>query len=186
MEKNSTFYVDDRGPFWDLIKMLQLTSFSVGSLYNTELFFDPDAAISYSSITRSQGFFQHVSEILYLKNITNAQDIVFSLGCLVLNQAYERIKQYKDGSEIFEFLYHVRNACSHNNRFIFRYDQPRGKASWKGITIDENLKGESNPLYGKECIGNILMTGDIFILLADLDDHFRDWWIEKESSEKKK
>ena len=37
------------------------------------------------------------------------------------------------------------------------------------MTIYHTLRGEANPLYGKQCIGPVLGPADILELLADIE-----------------
>jgi hypothetical protein len=102
-----------------------------------------------------------------IDNITNL------LCCSLANLAYERVKEMNDKSPEFEFFRHVRNACSHNNRFYFetrkKKSEPIREASWRGFTIDHNSKGKSNPLYGQQCFGYRLGPADLMMLLHDID-----------------
>ena len=90
--------------------------------------------------------------------------------CMMLaNLAYESVKHLNDRSPEFEFFRHVRNAASHNNLFTFIQDEPRRPVAWRGVTIDHNRKGTSNPLHGTHCFGPILGPADIIDLLADIE-----------------
>jgi hypothetical protein len=90
--------------------------------------------------------------------------------CIMLaNTAYESVRQFNDGSEIFEFFRHIRNASSHLNTFQFIHKEPANKARWRNAIIDNQLKGEKNPLYGQRCFGNFLGVSDILELLVDIE-----------------
>ena len=90
--------------------------------------------------------------------------------CMMLaNTAYESVKQYNDGSEIFEFLRHIRNASSHLNVFQFNLKEPAHPAKWRGAIIDHQYKGEANKLYKNPCFGHFIGVADLLDLLMDIE-----------------
>jgi hypothetical protein len=98
-----------------------------------------------------------------------AEDAVKALCCMLINTAYESVKNYNDKSPEFEFFRHLRNAASHNNQFNFFNNEPSFPASWSGLVFDETMKGNSNPLYGQECVGATVSPGDILALLQEIE-----------------
>ena len=88
---------------------------------------------------------------------------------MLANTAYESVKQYNDGSEIFEFFRHLRNASSHLNVFQFNHKEPANPANWRGAIFDKTLKGENNPLHGKPCFGHFIGVADLLDLLMDIE-----------------
>lgn len=99
----------------------------------------------------------------------NSSDHIVSCCIMLANTAYESVKQFHDGSEIFEFFRHIRNASSHLNTFQFIHKEPVNPARWRKAVIEQHLKGENNPLYGQRCFGNYLGVSDILELLLDIE-----------------
>ena len=114
---------------------------------------------------------------------TQAED---ALCCMLANIAFESIDQPdKDrlaGNPVFEFLHHVRNAASHRNRWHFRKDQPKCRAEWHGIVIDQlgtsnppqgktrfYGRGANNPLHGRTCFHGTIWPADLLYLLRDVE-----------------
>lgn len=90
--------------------------------------------------------------------------------CMMLaNTAYESVKQFNDGSEVFEFFRHIRNASSHLNIFQFNHKEPSKVARWRGVQINHHLKGEQNELYNKPCFGYFFGVADLLDLLLDIE-----------------
>ncbi len=90
--------------------------------------------------------------------------------CMMLaNTAYESCKQHNDGSEIFEFFRHIRNASSHLNVFLFNHKEPANPATWRGAKFDHHNKGDSNSLYKQTCFGYFMGVADILDLLMDIE-----------------
>ena len=88
---------------------------------------------------------------------------------MLINTAYESVKDENDHSPEFEFFRHIRNASSHENHFNFKYGEPRRSTAWRGVIIDHSLKESQNPLQGELCFGNILATADAILLLWDIE-----------------
>ena len=65
------------------------------------------------------------------------------------NQWKIKDKARLKGNPVFEVFRHVRNAASHGNAWYFTPHEPAAHGEWKGIVIDETLKGDNNPLQGK-------------------------------------
>ena len=67
----------------------------------------------------------------------NSSILTASLCCMLANTAYETVKGMRDQSPVFELFRHVRNASSHGNRFSFQAKEPRRKAMWRGLEIEQ-------------------------------------------------
>lgn len=104
-----------------------------------------------------------------LKGEINKSKHIASCCMMLANTAYESVKQYNDGSEIFEFFRHIRNASSHLNVFQFNHKEPANTAKWRGAIIDEKLKGDKNILSGKPCFGHFIGVADLLDLLLDIE-----------------
>ena len=96
-----------------------------------------------------------------------------SLCCMLMNTAYESVKQYNDNSPEFEFFRHVRNVSSHANAFNFFKSEPRRPASWRTLTIDHRKKGVQYTLFGKKCFMEYLAVPEAIFLLNDIDRKLR-------------
>jgi hypothetical protein len=88
---------------------------------------------------------------------------------MLANTAYESVKQYNDGSEIFELFRHIRNASSLLNIFKFNHKEPAHPAKWRSAVIEHQLKGENNTLFGKPCFGHFIGVTDVLDLLMDVE-----------------
>lgn len=93
------------------------------------------------------------------------------LTCMLVNAAYEAVKDHADQSPLFEFFRHIRSAASHGNKFYFKSKEPSRPACWRGVTIDHTLKGRLNPLSGKPCFhsDSPIHLGDVALLLWDVE-----------------
>ena len=92
-----------------------------------------------------------------------------SMTVMLVNTAYESVKDDNDHSPEFEFFRHIRNSSSHRNRFNFSGREPARPASWRGKSINHTLKGDMNPLQGMECFGSFLASADALLLLWDIE-----------------
>ncbi|MDT7571080.1 MAG: hypothetical protein QOE05_1254 [Actinomycetota bacterium] len=61
-----------------------------------------------------------------------------------------------------EFLRHLRNAASHNNKWHFTGAEPTRAAAHNGLTLDATMHGRGPVLMGK------VMAGDVLDLYRDL------------------
>ncbi len=94
-----------------------------------------------------------------------------------ITSVHDEIKRRKldDNAEDTEFLRHIRNACSHGNRFNFRAGEPRRPARLKTLEITQNLQGTGPVLF------DFLSPGDVSVMLDSVtrrldplaDAHFR-------------
>jgi hypothetical protein len=96
-----------------------------------------------------------------------------SLCCMLANTVFESIgKATRDrlaGNPVFEVFKHVRNAASHNNAWHFYGTEPKFRGQWKGLVIDETLRGDANPLQGKPCFYGMLQPADLLYLLQAVE-----------------
>lgn len=160
-------------PFFDMVMsfMTSLSTFSF--VLNNEKLIELKEK-DYVSIegkwVEPRHFFPHdvVSNIQNGKYSLNIY--VNSCCCMLANSAYESVKERNDKSPEFEFFRHIRNASSHQNKFMFYPHEPALPAYWKGAMIDHKLKGTDNPLYGKECFGSFFGVPDIIDLLKEIED----------------
>lgn len=88
---------------------------------------------------------------------------------MLMNTAYETVKDGNDRSPEFECFRHVRNASSHRNRFFFSDKEPARPAAWRGIVLDDKVKGRANPLFDQVCFGNVIASADAIALLWDVE-----------------
>ena len=95
--------------------------------------------------------------------------LVSSLCNMLMNIAYESVKERNDRGEVFEFFRHIRNASSHRNVFHFHEREPVRPARWRTKEIDHTLRGGANPLSGMECLNNYLGIADAILLLWDVE-----------------
>lgn len=174
MESGKSIYFRTDGPFLHLAKVYQTLAVSLIFIFKDEIrkssLFSDDEVVSWGSKI-GINVVQHVNEILdHSEEIMNTDYFSEKLNCMVANFAYEKIKEKKDNTSIFEFFRHVRNASSHENKFYFKSNEPKHKAEWRGIVIDNTLKGETNPLFGRKCFGSTLGSADLLALLSDVED----------------
>ena len=104
--------------------------------------------------------------------MTNAKmtDIAYNIEFLrrgmasAITSVHDEIKRRKldDSQEDMEFLRHIRNACSHGNRFTFRDDEPRRPAKLKSLEITRALEGMSPVLF------DFITLGDAVVLLDSI------------------
>jgi hypothetical protein len=120
-------------------------------------------------VSGDRHFLPHDIRAEALSGGISVNDYLGSVCMMLVNIAYESVKDRNDGSPGFEFFRHVRNASSHFNRFKFFPDEPRREASWRGVSIDHQLKGKSNPLNDDYCFGKMLGVADVFQLLWDIE-----------------
>jgi len=158
--------------FYDLV-----SSFSI-SLCGCPVIFEPEVKV-YQTADQIMSFPGAYSQVKHLfpfqlreqalqGNINKSKHI--SSCCMMLaNTAYESVKQYNDGSELFEFFRHIRNASSHLNIFQFNLKEPANPSKWRGAVIDHTQKGENNVLFGKPCFGHFIGVADLLDLLMDIE-----------------
>jgi hypothetical protein len=101
------------------------------------------------------------------------QDAEIRLCAMLMNSAYESLDDAAiaklQGDPVFEVFSHVRNAASHNNKWLFKAHQPVNPAAWKRFALDHTQKGNANPLQGQRCIYGSLLPGDLLFLLRDVE-----------------
>jgi hypothetical protein len=104
-----------------------------------------------------------------LRGEINKSKHIASCCMMLANTAYESVKQYNDGSEVFEFFRHIRNASSHLNVFQFNHKEPAHPAQWRGAIIEHQQKGDKNTLFAKPCFGHFIGVADLLDLLMDIE-----------------
>lgn len=158
--------------FYDLV-----ASFSI-SLCGCPVIFEEDLNIYHSAnqVLSFPGAFAESKHMVPFrlkqqasKGELNKSKHIASCCMMLANTAYESVKDFNDGSEIFEFFRHIRNASSHLNRFQFNHKEPAHPAKWRGAIIDEKQKGENNLLFGQPCFGRFIGVADILELLMDIE-----------------
>ena len=94
-----------------------------------------------------------------------------------ITSVHDEIKRRKldDKEEDMEFLRHVRNACSHGNRFNFRADEPSKPARLKSLEITKTLQGTGPVLFEYLNPGDVVVMRDSITRRLDplADAHFR-------------
>lgn len=102
---------------------------------------------------------------LYSKTLINFYR-VFTIAVKDIIWEEPDFKPFLKNSEL-HFLWHLRNASAHNNKFFFGKGKQRNKTikrfpiSWRGKVIDKKLEGTI--LYM-----DFMKPGDIFLLLSDI------------------
>jgi hypothetical protein len=135
-----------------------------------EMFLPPNRSLSFSGRFVPNKFMApHSLRARAERGDINSSDHIASCCIMLANTAYESVKHFNDGSEIFEFFRHIRNASSHLNTFQFIHKEPVKPARWRKAVIEDDLKGENNPLYGQRCFGNYLGVSDILELSIDVE-----------------
>ena len=135
-----------------------------------EMFLPSDCSLSFSGrFSPSKLMAPHSLRTMANRGELSSSEHIVSCCIMLANTAYESVKHFNDGSEIFEFFRHIRNASSHLNTFQFIHKEPVNSARWRNAVIELNLKGENNPLYGQQCFGNYLGVSDILELLIDVE-----------------
>ena len=165
---------DRTGPLYEIVETYQFFVVGIGLLYH-----QPREIVGKESpVSMGMTVEGDISiEPLQVKNRFDLREFDFSginqaLMRLLSNWAYERVRNAycddewsrlrKDHPEL-EYLRHVRNASSHKEgRWHFSKDEPKQIAAWR----DQNLTEE---LHGKSMWKTGLKTGDILILLSDVD-----------------
>jgi len=171
MQTDSTLYLKDNGPFFELVNVFQALFVGLTSVFvpRHKLNVGEMDVVSWGSKT-SDNFFQHMNQIIENANTNaNLDDYSFALSSMLINLTYEKVKEFNDGTPEFEFFRHTRNASSHNNRFFFKQNQPNKPVYWRGIVIEHDLKGSNNPLFGVPCFGGVMGSADVFYLLSDIE-----------------
>lgn len=101
----------------------------------------------------------------------DAKSVMGSLFGMLVNTAYESVRDRNDHSPEFEFFRHIRNAGSHRNSLYFFPNEPIRPAEWRRRQIDHTSRGDANPLQGRLCFGDYLGPADAIALLWDIEQH---------------
>ena len=135
-----------------------------------DMFLPPNRSIKFTGkFTSQKNMSPHALRSLAAKGYIKQSDHIVSCCIMLANSAYESVKQFNDGSEIFEFFRHIRNASSHLNAFQFNHKEPSHPVIWRNAVMDHHLKGEDNPLFGQQCFGHFVGVADILELLMDVE-----------------
>ncbi|UCC40694.1 MAG: hypothetical protein JSV96_04410 [Candidatus Aminicenantes bacterium] len=163
------------GPFFYMI-----TAFTI-AFAGVEPFIDSRNPMNYKPYPAKSGFvlngkvfpqfvvFPYDLFVRFQKKEISHRKISISFCTMLINTAYESVKEKNNQTPIFEFFRHVRNASSHRNEFFFKSKEPKRITEWRGKIIDHNLKGNNNPLFEKECFFNFLGPADALYLLSDIE-----------------
>jgi hypothetical protein len=122
------------------------------------------------SLQGGQGNAINYPIIASIRKLGTSGDLMATTGRLLyqvlLGSSYETLKDHgafagKERIPEIAFFRHIRNACFHGNQFHFERDEPRVRASWRGLTIDRSLQG--TPLFWR-----FWKPADPLHLLADI------------------
>ena len=93
------------------------------------------------------------------------KDFIQISAQILINGCYEIFKENplkeKVSSEVCEFFRHIRNASSHNGKFIFT-EKANKKAVWRELIITKDLHGVD--------LFDFLAVGDVILLLQDIEN----------------
>lgn len=160
-------------PFYDMVMSFMTSLSIIPFIWNNEKLIELKEK-DYMSIEGKWVAPRHYFPHDVVSNIKNGKysldAYVNSCCCMLANSAYETVKENNDKSPEFEFLRHIRNASSHQNKFVFYSREPALPAHWKGAMIDHNLKGKENPLYEEKCFGSFFGVPDLIDLLKEIED----------------
>ena len=87
---------------------------------------------------------------------------------LILAHEVAKARDYPDGSPLWEFLRHCRNAAAHGGHFRFLGDEPRHPAFWGAFKITKDLQGTRLMKNHKKA--GLLSVGDPIRLLWDIEE----------------
>lgn len=158
--------------FYDLVSSFSISLCGCPVIFEeqVEIYKAADQLISFpGAYSKVKHLFPYQLREQALRGDIDKSKHIASCCMMLANTAYESVKQYNDGSEIFEFFRHIRNASSHLNVFQFNHKEPAHPAKWRGATFDQTLKGEKNPLQGKPCFGHFIGVADLLDLLMDIE-----------------
>ena len=159
-------------PFYDMVMSFMTSLSAVTFVLNNEKL-DAITDDDYVSIEGNWVEARHFYPISVVNNLREGKfelnTFVNSCCCMLANSAFESVKRHNDKTPEFELLRHIRNASSHQNRFTFNAKEPAAPAYWRRTTIEHDLKGEHNPLFGTECFGAFFGVPDIIDLLKEIE-----------------
>ncbi|MCM2681089.1 hypothetical protein [Echinimonas agarilytica] len=158
--------------FFDLVSCFSVSLCGCPIIFDARipLFLEPNQSISFpGKFTSPKHMSPHRLRAVAESNATSKSSHIASCCIMLANTAYESVKDYNDGSELFEFFRHIRNASSHLNTFQFNQREPAHPAKWRGATIDHRQKGQHNPLFGQQCFGHFMGVADLLDLLMDIE-----------------
>lgn len=160
------------GPFYKMVSTFLLATVGMGPLFEKDNALNLDAskiAMYFGRFNqRTDVDMQQVQNLAWYGGIT-PNDAVNSLCCMVVNAAYETVKEHNDNSPEFELFRHLRNAASHMNQFNFFDHEPKRPAAWRGFEIDHTSLGTTNSLFGIQCFGLTVGPADVLQLMSDIE-----------------
>ena len=166
------FSFNKNSPFYDLVGSFTtaLMGFKAFSAPNNPMgWVENDVLSLEGKVSEPLALDFHKQYMLVQNGHLNQKAHFSSLCCMLVNTAYETVKDKNDQTPEFEFFRHIRNASSHSNRFFFTNKEPKRPVAWRGITIDDLAKGKTNTLFGKVCFFDFLAAPDALLLLSDID-----------------
>ncbi|MBI4564106.1 MAG: hypothetical protein HY716_05365 [Planctomycetes bacterium] len=91
---------------------------------------------------------------------------------MLLVSSYQVTKHISDGSPLWEFFRHVRNAAGHNGRLGLKDASALSKspAEWRAIKLDYSMDGLK--LIGGKTESALFYLGDPIILLWDIEQKY--------------
>ena len=171
---NAVPYFADTGPFHEIVEIYQWLAVGVELFHHASIETLSKQSPVCMAATVQNDLCIEPSKVknTFAQEGSDVQSLNRALMRLLGNWAYERAqkayspKEWKglkiDHPEL-EYLRHVRNASSHKEgRWQFRPGEPKQPAAWRGKQLSNNLDGQS--MWQTQ-----LATGDILILLSDVD-----------------
>jgi hypothetical protein len=162
------------GLFYDMVTAFTAAIAGLESIFdvNNRMNFQPNEGVVLEGRVHPEIRLESFSiHRLMITGVITTQYLTQSLCNMLINTAYESVKDRNDHSPLFEFFRHIRNASSHKNQFFFRPNEPQRPAEWRGLVIDHNAKGASNPLSGTQCFGGFIGIADAIQLIWDVEQY---------------
>ena len=121
----------------------------------------------------------NVSSKLLEEGFEKIYENLISTAQMVISASFERVMQLKlPDSDALQFFRHIRNASSHNGKFLFKTNvldndgNLMKSAKWKNFTITSDLQGK--PLFSKKQSDNNKFwdIGDMIDFLLDFENNY--------------
>lgn len=163
---------EQNGPFYDMVGAFMVATVGLESVARKDnpMGFRRDGVIVLEGKVHDE---LRIDQYAIYQNVQSGRPsfvhVNNSLVGMLVNTAYEAVKDRNDRTPAFEFFRHIRNASSHKNTFNFHESEPARPASWRTKVIEHQLKGRSNPLFGQRCFGPFLASADALLLLWDIE-----------------
>ncbi len=158
--------------FYDLVSSFSISLCGCPVIFedHIDIYKDPKQILSFpGAFSQNKHLAPYQLRQQGLSGSINKSKHIAACCSMLANTSYESVKQFNDGSEIFEFFRHIRNASSHLNVFQFNLKEPAKPSKWRGALIDHHYKGESNKLHNKVCFGHYIGVADLLDLLMDIE-----------------